>query len=836
MFVLGLFAGPTQAQLAYVRINEMMAQNLSYTNADGSTTDWVELYNAGLVAVDLGNCSLTDSNEYPRRFVFPAGASIASKGFLLVKCTSDTNPPPLSLPVPVPNTGFGLDRKGGLFMLKDTAGGNVDALIYGLQLPDYSLGRVADGVGGFVLTTPTPGRTNAAVPMASPSALRINEWMADPKNGDDWFEIYNPSAAPVALAQLGLTKSTTPLISFRIMTNSFIGVGASNAYVRFQAVGSSAATPFPADLFNQKLSKGGDVIVLWDTGTTIIDQVTFGSQATDVSQGRFPDGAATIISFTNVLNGSLDTFSPGKPNFQLYTNIIISELLAHTDPPMEDAIEFQNVGHTTVDISGWWLSNDELFPRKVIVPAGPAIPPGGFRVLYEYMFNAEQNTTLPPGFTHTNVFDSIRFNSAKGDSCYLFQTDATGKQTGYRVQEEAFEASQNGVSFIHHNTTAPGDYKFVAASRRTFGVDDPVDQADFRRGTGLSNAYPLVGPIVINEIMYAPTNTLFGTNFVVKQNPDEEFIELYNASSSFVPLFNYRFPTNHWRLRKAVTFEFPPFSYILPNTIVLVVGFNPNTNRTALTNLWIKFGVPTNTPVFGPWEGRLSDTGDGVELYWPDDTQQPPHPDAGYTPYIRADKVNYLSLPGWVTATNGSSLQRKNALQFGNDPINWAAGSPTPGRGNLPSVLDTDGDGMPDAWETTYGLNPNDPTDGPKDKDGDGMTNLQEYLAGTNPSSASSRLAFSYYSAYHDATNTYVTFRFLGASNKTYTVQNLKTVTTEVTGTNNGVPQTKVISSLWANLTNVPAATVDRMVEISDKDNLTKTTNRLYRIVTPAAQ
>jgi hypothetical protein len=46
---------------------------------------------------------------------------------------------------------------------------------------------------------------------------------------------------------------------------------------------------------------------------------------------------------------------------------------------------------------------------------------------------------------------------------------------------------------------------------------------------------------------------------------------------------------------------------------------------------------------------------------------------------------------------------------------------------------DVDNDGMPDAWETQYGLNPNDPSDATQDKDGDGVTNLQEYLAGTNP-------------------------------------------------------------------------------------------------------
>jgi pectate lyase len=41
---------------------------------------------------------------------------------------------------------------------------------------------------------------------------------------------------------------------------------------------------------------------------------------------------------------------------------------------------------------------------------------------------------------------------------------------------------------------------------------------------------------------------------------------------------------------------------------------------------------------------------------------------------------------------------------------------------------DTDHDGMPDAWETSRGLDPNNANDGPADRDGDGYTNIEKYL------------------------------------------------------------------------------------------------------------
>ena len=64
-----------------------------------------------------------------------------------------------------------------------------------------------------------------------------------------------------------------------------------------------------------------------------------------------------------------------------------------------------------------------------------------------------------------------------------------------------------------------------------------------------------------------------------------------------------------------------------------------------------------------------------------------------------------------------------------------------------PTSNDTDGDGMPDGWEVQYGLNPISPFDADGDLDNDGwdfdgnsfitgletFTNLEEYLNGTNP-------------------------------------------------------------------------------------------------------
>jgi len=97
-------------------------------------------------------------------------------------------------------------------------------------------------------------------------------------------------------------------------------------------------------------------------------------------------------------------------------------------------------------------------------------------------------------------------------------------------------------------------------------------------------------------------------------------------------------------------------------------------------------------------------------------------------------------------------------------PIGEPAGN---SRLDLTLGVDSDGDGLPDAWEIANGLNPNDPNDADRDADSDGISNRNEYVAGTYAFDANDGFRL----ALVGQTNGNSTLEFFAASGRTYTIQ-----------------------------------------------------------------
>jgi hypothetical protein len=111
--------------------------------------------------------------------------------------------------------------------------------------------------------------------------------------------------------------------------------------------------------------------------------------------------------------------------------------------------------------------------------------------------------------------------------------------------------------------------------------------------------------------------------------------------------------------------------------------------------------LPAGTSLFGPFTGRLANEGETIRLEQPDTPQLPPHPDAGFVPYVLLDHIaTALPCPGRSAPARFVAPTRQPA-NYGNELTGarrpaWRTTIPLPG-------TDADGDGLPDDWGTGSG-------------------------------------------------------------------------------------------------------------------------------------
>lgn len=409
--------------------------------------------------------------------------------------------------------------------------------------------------------------------------------------------------------------------------------------------------------YTNRLSNGGERLALVHAAGAAIADFVFDDAApwpTAADGSGFslvPRSLNPELDFNNPANWRASASPGGSPGRDdppaSLPAVVINEVLTHTDPPALDSIELHNPGTAPADVSHWLLSDDAGQPAKFKIPANTIIPPGGYVVFDETSFNKQ------PG-----VAPSFSLNS-HGDEVILSAADSGGALLGY-ADVARFKAAANGISFGRH-TNSIGELLFPAQRSVTLG--------------GL-NAGPLVGPIVINEIRYAPGPA------------QDEFIELKNIAGIAVKLFDPANPSNTWKF-DGVTFQFPQGTELPANGRLVVSETTPELFRQ-------RNNLPASILVFGPFSGNLQDNGELIELLRPDwpDFETNGTVVTTVVPYIVVDAVRYGIQKPWPTNLAGSnlSIERLAGAQFGNDPTNWrvSPGAASPGIENdgnrLPSV------------------------------------------------------------------------------------------------------------------------------------------------------
>ena len=358
--------------------------------------------------------------------------------------------------------------------------------------------------------------------------------------------------------------------------------------------------------------------------------------------------------------------------------VVINEVLTHTDWPESDAIELYNTTNQAIDVGGWFLTDsnanaDRL--RKFQIPELTIIRAGGYVVFDEYDFNPEWDNVDPDA----RADNHFALSSSRGDNLWLMKGDpATGKLTHFTDHVD-FGGALNGESFGRTQPNSEGDIYFYPMLHTT------LDE---------QNSEPRVGPVIISEIMY----DLPGSD---KDVWYAEYVEIYNPTNQTIDLTD-------WRIRQAFRFDFADGETIGPGEVKIVVPFGEAQRDSAgwlYADRFTSFHevppfvkdffvydaeVDADTPVAGDdpannlddrnywWGSALSGDGEKIRLEAPDEATM--IDGESYTPRIVMDEVRYNNNDFWPeeAAGEGGSLYRLGLQLFGSEGGNWGGDDISP--------------------------------------------------------------------------------------------------------------------------------------------------------------
>lgn len=399
-----------------------------------------------------------------------------------------------------------------------------------------------------------------------------------------------------------------------------------------------------AGQYTGKLSNSGETITLLDHQARVIEQIAY--RDSSGWPGRTDGYGTALVRIDTALDGNDATNwkssiryggTPGAAPETLSPTIVVNEILAHTDPPLSDAIELFNSTEAAIDISNWYISDSKENYKKYRIPSGTTIGTGSFISFNEADFNNAGNANNPIPFA---------LSSSKGDDLYLVETDGAGNLIRF-VEHVEFDATANGEAL---GRWPDGAAHFYPMQKRTLGVTN-----------GSNGNRVRVGSVVISEIHYNPAGT--DTNL--------EYIEIHNAGTNSERLDN-------WRLRGEVDYDFPMGITLAPGDALVVVGFDPS-DATVASTFRTVWSVDSDIVMVGAWTdggqigAKLSNGGGIIKLQRPDTLETPADGSASFYPMLEEDTVRYDDDAPWTTVpdSNGPALERIDMTISSDEPTNW---------------------------------------------------------------------------------------------------------------------------------------------------------------------
>jgi hypothetical protein len=614
-----------------VRINEVLADNVSAYQHRGAYRDAVELFNFGGAAVNLQGYSLSDRADEPGKFVFPAGSQIGAGQYLVLSGDTLIGDEARSL-------GFGLNRQGESLYLFDPSGAVVDNVTFGAQLADRSIGRTGDGTA-WTLNQPTLGGPNLPTPLGDADQVVINEWFTngDIRWQDDFVELYNPLAHPIDLSGYALTDEPFDLPRMsELAPLTFLD---ADGLLLLTADGDAAAGP---DHLSFRLSSVHDHLAIVNPAGEIVDQVLYAPQTAEVSQGRMPDGGHPFVF--------MPLPTPGQTNGSGSETVLQFDWATNWRYNASGDDLGTAWRETDYDDSAWNEGPGLLGHENGVLPEPLrtefAIGPITFYFRKSIVFDilpagldVQLSTIVDDGLIiYVNGREVLRRGMPDGPVDASTLANRTIGQAGlegpFAVPAGALRPGENVIAVEVHQTNR-------GSSDLVFGM--ALEASGIPGGGNQENQLRLLDQLRVTELMYHP--------------PDEngpEYIELQNVGDAPLDLSGVRISGG--------------VDFVFPSGTTLGAGA-----YTVLTDSLTRFAQTYGTAVSlaGEYEGRLSNGGEElvVQFAAPLDTAM----------------LRFAYDPGWEPASDGGGLALQVVdptadFRSWNRSTAWHAAVPSPGR------------------------------------------------------------------------------------------------------------------------------------------------------------
>ncbi len=499
--------------------------------------------------------------------------------------------------------------------------------------------------------------TTTATQPAVRDQLRITEIHYNPAGDEEteFIELMHTGpegSSPISLAGVRFTDG----IEFAFSAETTLAAGERVVVVRDLA-GFEAAYGQGINIAGQytgALDNGGETIALVDDVDAVVHSFAYNDNWYPES-----DGGGYSLTIADPLQelrlwDAADGWrlsedrggSPGIPDDGLLPNaVVINEISNNDTAATGNWLEIHNRTDTPVDVSNWYLSDDETDRMKYQFALGTVIASGGYLVFDE--------TTSFGNAGAAGVNTSFTL-SELGGLLWLQAADENGELIPYQVRRSYGAAEPDATQGI---------------VRTSDGLKFATLTADTRQG---ANQGPVIGPVVINEIMYNPAND------------EAEFIEIQNITGAAITLNDGA--GQAWQFVNGIEYTFPA-GEVLPagGFALLVQGEDGGNAQQAAAAFRSANNVPAGIAIYiyePTAHGSLDNAGEELKLA---------RPSTLVAGQIIVDEIDYEDSYPWPADPDGTgpSLSKLASDQFGNEPSNWGTGSVggTPGRTNV--LVDT---------------------------------------------------------------------------------------------------------------------------------------------------